>query len=89
MPQIISSAIVNAPPPHPVVKMLMRTNFACEQALRCAMSRGARYGCGLQVMVHADAPASFVRKRCAPELPQKHRSAAQHSPHHLPPPMQS
>lgn len=28
MPQIISSAIVNAPPPHPVVKMLMRTNFA-------------------------------------------------------------
>lgn len=30
MAQIISSAIVNAPPPHPVVKMLMRTNFACE-----------------------------------------------------------
>lgn len=28
MCQIISSAIVNAPPPHPVVKMLMRTNFA-------------------------------------------------------------
>lgn len=27
--QIISSAIVNAPPPHPVTKMLMRTNFAC------------------------------------------------------------
>jgi hypothetical protein len=30
MCQVISSAIVNAPPPHPVVKMLMRTNFACE-----------------------------------------------------------
>ena len=29
MMQIISSAIVNAPPPHPVVRMLMRTNFAC------------------------------------------------------------
>ncbi|KAL4858911.1 Obg-like ATPase 1 [Chlorella vulgaris] len=28
MCQIISSAIVNAPPPHPVTKMLMRTNFA-------------------------------------------------------------
>lgn len=33
--QIISSAIVNAPPPHPVVKMLMRTNFACEPASAC------------------------------------------------------
>jgi hypothetical protein len=31
MCQIISSAIVNAPPPHPVTKMLMRTNFACER----------------------------------------------------------
>ncbi|GAB4814045.1 hypothetical protein N2152v2_001091 [Parachlorella kessleri] len=28
MPQIISSAIVNAPPPHPVIRMMVRTNFA-------------------------------------------------------------
>ena len=39
MPQIISSAIVNAPPPHPVIRMMVRTNFASEQggsrALRC------------------------------------------------------
>lgn len=30
MPQIVSSAIMNAPPPHGIVKMLMRTNWACE-----------------------------------------------------------
>lgn len=39
MCQIISSAIVNAPPPHPVTKMLMRTNFAGAAFLSCCASR--------------------------------------------------
>jgi hypothetical protein len=30
MPQIISSAIMNGPPPHPVISMMIRTNFASE-----------------------------------------------------------
>lgn len=33
MPQIISSAIMNSPPPFGVVKMLMRTNVAGEEGL--------------------------------------------------------
>lgn len=35
MVQIISSAIMNAPPGHQVVKMLLRTNWARECGLSC------------------------------------------------------
>lgn len=37
MPQIVSSAIVNAPPPGGIVKMLMKTNWACEPGV-CGVS---------------------------------------------------
>ena len=46
MAQIISSAIVNAPPPHPVVKMLMRTNFACEPSRRGRLTAAGSGGGG-------------------------------------------
>jgi hypothetical protein len=39
MVQIISSAIMNAPPPNPVVKLLVQTNFAGEGVIRRAPAR--------------------------------------------------
>lgn len=46
MVQIISSAVMNSPPPRGVVDMLMRTNFACEFFVSCISSIT---DCSLQV----------------------------------------
>jgi hypothetical protein len=52
MPQIISSAIMNAPPPRAVVRTLHRTNWASECAARCA-----RCACPADVLTVHTMPA--------------------------------
>ena len=70
--QIISSAIVNAPPPHPVVKMLMRTNFACELLLWMTCWHGSAWGADPPVpaaLLLLVGPACPLNSAAAPHPP--------------------